>query len=145
MTWRVLEPPPPSGQVATHALAADAAADREANPDPLPFAEPMLQLAVQLQYVRVVTPVLYVPPVAGLAVKLALTVLAAVIVTVQTLAAFVESQPVQLPKVCVLLAVGMILTTVSSSNVPVQLTTVPVVLPVRHSMLPPLPAVAVSL
>ena len=78
-------------------------------------------------------------------VKLALTVLVAVIVTVQTLAVFVVSQPVHLPKVCVSLTVGMILTTVSSSNVPVQLTMGPLVLPVRHWMLPPLPAAAVSL
>ena len=66
----------------------------------------------------------------GLAVKLALTVLALVIVTVQTLP-LIESHPVQLPKVCVLLAVAMTLTTVFAAREPVQLTMGPLVLPVR--------------
>ena len=74
--------------------------------------------------------------------KVAVTVFAPVIVTVQTSSLLVESQPVQLPKVCVLAAVGMILTTVFAVREPLQLTTGPLVLPVRQAMLPPLPAVA---
>ena len=78
----------------------------------------------------------------GLAVKVALTVLSLVIVTVQTLALFVEAQPVQPPKVCVSATVGVILTTVFAARELRQLTLGPLVLPVRQAMLPPLPAVA---
>lgn len=81
---------------------------------------------------------------AGRLRKLAVTVLALVIVTVQTLA-LVESQPDQLPKVCVLLAVAMTLTTVFAARELRQLTVGPLVLPVRQTMLPPVPAVAFRL